>query len=93
MSFGARGVKSTPASCKASNCHHRCYYCLPTTLTSASGEVESNLPTCGPPAIFPVHLASSAVTPAETVHKSRGAYVGAVEEMMCVMYVSVTKGA
>ena len=28
--------------------------------------------TCGPPANFSVHLASSAVTPAGSVHKSRG---------------------
>ena len=46
---------------------------------------------------FSVHLASSAVTPAGAVHKSRGdnvvAYVGAVEEMMCVVCVDVTEGA
>ena len=45
--------------------------CLPTPMTLASGG-ESDLPACGPPASFPVHLASSAVTPAESVHKSRG---------------------
>ena len=51
------------------------------------------------PASFSVHLASSAVTPAGSVHKSRcdngggGAYVSAAEEMMSVVYVSVTKGA
>ena len=28
-----------------------------------------------------------------SVHKSRGDNVGAVEEMMCVVYVSVTKGS
>ena len=44
---------------------------------------ESDLPACGPPA-------SSTVTPAVSVHKSRGAYVVAVEEMM---YVSVIKEA
>ena len=41
----------------------------------------------------PAYLASSAVTPAGSVHKSRGvygAYVGAGEEMMCVVCVSVT---
>ena len=41
----------------------------------------------------PTHLASSAGTPAGSVHKSRGDNVGVVEEMMCVVYVSVTKGA
>ena len=55
---------------------------------------ESHLPSCGPPTSFSVHLASSALTPAGSVHKSRGgAYVGAVEEMMCVVFVSVTEGA
>ena len=52
------------------------------------GVVESDLPACGLPASHPVHLASSAVTPAGSVHKSRvdkrGACVGAVEGMMCV---------
>ena len=33
---------------------------------------ESDDPACGPPASFSVHLASSAVTPAGSVHKSRG---------------------
>ena len=33
---------------------------------------ESDVPACGPPARFSVHLASSAVTPAGSVHKSRG---------------------
>ena len=37
------------------------------------------------------------VTPAGSVHKSRGrqcgAYVGAVEELMCVVCVDVTEGA
>ena len=51
---------------------------------------ESNVPTCGPTASSSFHLTSSAVTLAGSVHKSRGAYVGAVEEMMCV---SVTEGA
>ena len=30
------------------------------------------VPACGPPASFSVHLTSSAVTPAGSVHKSRG---------------------
>ena len=42
---------------------------------------------------FSVHLASSAVTPAGSVHKSRGDNVGAVEDMMCVVSVDVTEGA
>ena len=33
---------------------------------------ESDVPACGPPASFSGHLASSAVTPAGSVHKSRG---------------------
>ena len=47
-----------------------CCSCLPTPMTLASG--VSNVPTCGPPASFYVHLASSAVTPAGSVHKSKG---------------------
>ena len=53
-----------------------------------SGGRESDLPACGPQASFSVHLASSYVTPAGSVHKSRGANVGEVEEM-----VGVTEGA
>ena len=45
--------------------------CLPTPMALASGG-ESDVPACGPPASFSVHLASSAVTPAGSVHKSRG---------------------
>ena len=62
----------------------------PLTLTIGG---ESDLPACGPPVSFSVHLVSSAVTPAGSVHKSRGDNVGAVDEMMCVVYVSVTKVA
>ena len=44
--------------------------------------------------VFSVHLASSAVTPAgvcpQIQGRQCGAYVGAVEEMMCV---DVTEGA
>ena len=50
---------------------------------------ESDAPASGPPASFSVHQARSAVTPVESVHKSRGDNVGAVEEMMCV---GVTEG-
>ena len=42
--------------------------CLPTPMTLG----ESDVPACGPPASWSVHLASSAVTPAGSVHKSRG---------------------
>ena len=49
-----------------------CCCCLPTPMTLASGGGESDVPACGPPANFSVHLASSAVTPAGSVHKSRG---------------------
>ena len=54
---------------------------------------ESDVAARGPPASLSVHLGSSAVTPAGSVHKSRGDYVGAVEEMMCVVCVDVTEGA
>ena len=33
---------------------------------------ETDLPACGPPASFSVQLASKAVTPVGSVHKSRG---------------------
>ena len=65
------------------------------TLASGGGG-ESDVHACGPPARFSVHLASSAVTPAGSVHKSRGDNVArmcAVEEMMCVVCVDVTEGA
>ena len=40
-------------------------------MTLASGG-ESDVPACGPAVRFSVHLASSAVTPVGSVHKSRG---------------------
>ena len=40
-------------------------------MTLASGG-ESDVPACGPPAGFSVHLVRSAVTSAGSVHKSRG---------------------
>ena len=40
----------------------------------------------------PPYLASSAVTPVGAVHKSRCDNVGAVAEMMYVVYGSVKKG-
>ena len=39
------------------------------TLASGGGGA-SDVPACGPPASFSVHLASSVVTPAGSVHKS-----------------------
>ena len=41
-------------------------------MTLASGGGESDVPACGPPVSFSVHLANSTVTPAGSVHKSRG---------------------
>ena len=57
---------------------------LLSTHSHASGG-ESDLPAFGPSESLSIHLASIAVTPAGPVHKSSGAYVGAVEEMMCVL--------
>ena len=64
-------------------------------MTLASGE-KSDHPTCGPPTSF-LHPSgqqcshSSGVCP--QIHGLKcGAYVGALEEMMCAVYVSVTKG-
>ena len=42
--------------------------CLPTPMLVG----ESDFPACGAPASFSVHLASSELTPADSVHKSRG---------------------
>ena len=56
------------------------------TLTSGGG---ADLPACGPRPSFSVHQASSAVTPAGSVHKSRDEG----EEMICVVCVGVTDGA
>ena len=65
-------------------------------MTLASGG-ESDVPACGPPASFSVHLAISAVTSAGSVHKFRGDNVVRMwvqlEEMMCVVCVDVTEGA
>ena len=56
---------------------------------------ESDVPACGPPASFSVHLASSALTPAGSVHKSRGDNVVRiwVQLKRCVVCVDVTEGA
>ena len=55
---------------------------------------ESDVPACGPPVSFSFHLASSAVTPAGSVHKSRSDNVVHmwVQLHMCVVCVSVTEG-
>ena len=47
------------------------FRCLHTPMALAS-RGGSDLPACGPPASFSIHLASSAVTPAVSIHKSRG---------------------
>ena len=49
---------------------------------------ESDVPACGPPASFSVHLASSAVYSGGVC-----VYVVAVEEMMCDVCVDATEGA
>ena len=59
-------------------------------MTRTSGGVR--YPACGPPVRFSVHLASSAVTPQIQGLKC-GAYMGALEEIMCVVYVSVIEEA
>ena len=53
---------------------------------------ESDLPVCGPPTSFSVHLASSVILRwgmSNNPGWQRGAYMGEVEEM-CVVYVGVT---
>ena len=52
-------------------------------------------PAFGLPVSLSLHLASSSITPAGSVRKSRGdsVGVGAVEEMVCVMCVGVAKWA
>ena len=57
--------------CDNPHAYNPCCCCLPTPMKLASGG-ESDVPACGPPASFSVHLVSSAVTPAGSVHKSRG---------------------
>ena len=46
------------------------YCCLPTPMTLASGGIRSSA--CGPPASFSVNMARTVVSPAGSVHKSRG---------------------
>ena len=55
--------------CFNNNCVIVVVYPLPWPLLVGG---ESDVSACGPPASFSVHLASSAVTPAGSVHKSRG---------------------
>ena len=64
--------------------------CLPTpmTLASGGGGVGSDVPACDPPASFSVHLASSTVTPAGSVHKSRGDNVVRMWEQLKRLCVS-----
>ena len=57
---------------------------LPSPLTLVCGG-ESDDPSFGPPASLSLHLPSSSITPAGSVHKSRGDNVGAVEEMVWVL--------
>ena len=63
------------------------------------GGGESDHPAFGSPVSLSLHLASSSITPAESVHKSRGDNVvrmrlkTEVEEMLCVMCVDGTEGA
>ena len=65
--------------------------CLPTPLTLVCGG-ESDHPAFSPQASLSLHLASSSITSAGSVYKSRGDNVGAVKEMMCVVCVDVTEG-
>ena len=72
-----------------------CCCCLPTPFDPCLW-AESDHLAFGPPASLSLHLASSYITPAGSVHKSRGenvcAYVSAVEEMVCVMWCGCYTG-
>ena len=61
-----------------------CCCCLHTPLIHSSGGVRSS--GLSSTSHLSAHLASSSITPAGYVHKSSGAYVGEVEEMMCVVW-------
>ena len=63
-------------------------------MTLASGGGVSDVPACGPPASFSGQQCSHSggVCP-QIQGRQCGAYVGAVEEMMCVVCVDVTEGA
>ena len=72
-------------------CPGLCCCCIPTPMTLASGG-GADVPACGPPASFSVHMASSAVTPAGSVHQSRGDNVVHMWEELKRWCVSVTEG-
>ena len=69
-------------------------YCLPTPITLASGEIPIFPLVVHQPASPPIWPAVP--SPRRALSTKPGvkykAHVGAVEEMMCVVYVSVTKG-
>ena len=57
---------------------------------------ESDISACGPSASFSIHLTSSAVTPAGSVHKfsgDKGVRMWVQLKRWCVVYVSVTEMA
>ena len=56
-------------------------------MTLASGEGESDLPDCSPPASFSVYLAVKSLQRDLSTNPN----VGTIEEM-CVVHASVTKG-
>ena len=67
---------------------------LPTPMTLASGGGESDIPACSPQASFSGQQCSHSGGVCPQIQGSQcGAYVGEVEEMMCVVCVCVTKGA
>ena len=53
-------------------CNVGCCCCLPTPLTLVCGGGGFDHPAFGPPASISLHLASSSITPAWSIHKSRG---------------------
>ena len=57
---------------------------------------ESDVPAFGPPANVSIHLAISSIIPAgvcpQIQMRQCGAYVDAVEEIVCVMCVGVAEG-
>ena len=70
--------------------------CLPTLLTLVCGR-QSNHPAFGPPASISLHLAINYITPAGSVHKSRGDSVVRMwvqfAKMVRVVCVDVAEGA
>ena len=53
---------------------------------------ESNHPAFGPPASLSLHLASSSITPAGSIHKSRGGNVVLMWVQLKRWYVGVAEG-